>query len=397
MKKTDKGKADKEKIKADCMRNRAWHRECAYGYFWENIPGIGAKAIDKRYRLFQSYEKMYLSEEEGGWNAQQMAEFQKKKEVWNIKEEYEKLLYNKIWCVPKRMKGYPDKLAVIDDPPSALFVKGKLPREDAPTVAVVGARRCSPYGREAAELLGKRLAENGIQVVSGMAAGIDGISQKGALQAGGATFGILGSGADICYPRENLDLYQRLCRGENGGGVISEYVPGTEPASWHFPMRNRIISALSDALIVVEAKEKSGTFITVSDALEQGKDVYAFPGRMGDRLSYGCNRLISQGAGIIYDMDEFIEEILRGNGAVRDVKETGGADGKSGPDLSRTEKELLEMLEVQYVSVEELIERLKKAGSKVEIAELLAALATLECKEMVEAEGSFYRKKVQFG
>lgn len=380
-------------IKKSDLWEQAWHRECAYGYFWESVPGVGAKAIEKRYRLFHSYEKMYLSEAEGGLSPRQMTEFRRKKETWDIKEEYEKLLYNKIWCIPKQMKGYPDKLSVIDDAPSALFVKGKLPKEDAPAVAVVGARKCSPYGREAAEELGRRLAKNGIQVVSGMAAGIDGIAQRAAMQAKGAAFGVLGSGVDVCYPVENIDMYQRLCRGENGGGMISEYMPGTKPAPWKFPVRNRIISALSDVLVVVEAKEKSGTFITVSNALEQGKDVYAFPGRMGDCLSYGCNRLISQGAGIIYDMDEFIRD-LPGGGFETEEKVRGSADVRENP--GGLERDLLRILEAQYVSVEELFQGIKKHHEKTEIAELLTALATLECAGLAESEGSFYRKKVNF-
>lgn len=382
-----------ESSRADHIQRQAWHRECAYGYFWENIKGIGVKAIDKRYRLLQSYEMMYKSESADGWNVQQMEAFKRKKEMWNIQEEYEKLLHHNICCVPKWLKGYPDKLMAIDDPPSALFVRGKLPGKDIPTVAVVGARKCSPYGREVARALGRRLAENGIQVVSGMAAGIDGISQKGALQAQGATFAVLGSGVDICYPHENQDLYQRLCRGENGGGVISEYVPGTEPAAWNFPMRNRIISALSDVLIVVEAKEKSGTFITVCQALEQGRDVYAIPGRMGDSLSYGCNRLIAQGAGILYDMDEFIREILGATHKIR-RKEEENADVYE--NLGKLERDLLEILETQYVSMEELLERTQQFRGETEIAELLAALATLECGNLAESDSGFYRKKVNF-
>lgn len=414
--KMTEAKAEKlAEAKTESGWDDAWHRECAYGYFWETIPGIGAKAIEKRYRVFRSYEKMYLSEAGDGLNEEQTAAFRAKKKEWNVKEEYEKLRRNKMWCIPKGIKGYPDKLMHIADPPSALFAKGRLPKETAPSVAVVGARNCSPYGREAAAELGRRLAGSGIQVVSGMAVGIDGISQTGALRAGGAAFGVLGLGADVCYPRENMDLYQRLCRGENGSGVISEYAPGTEPAPWKFPVRNRIISALSDVLVVVEAKERSGTFITVSTALEQGKDVYAFPGRMGDRLSYGCNRLIAQGAGILYDMDEFIREILErrpqtvpgmssgsdggrtndGNGGKSlPAKEKGGAEPETDltADFDDTERELLDILEVQFISAEELMGRMQK---EADIARVLAALATLECRNLVESEGSFYRKKVR--
>ena len=141
-----------------------------------------------------------------------------------------------------------------------------------------------------------------------MARGIDGIGQQAALQAGGSSFAVLGCGADICYPRQNQDLYDRLCK---QGGVISEYEWGTPPRAGYFPPRNRIVSGLADAVIVVEARKKSGTLITVDMALEQGKEVYAVPGRLVDDLSSGCNYLIKNGAGILLDMEEFMEELWK--------------------------------------------------------------------------------------
>lgn len=205
-------------------------------------------------------------------------------------------------------REYPRRLLEIPQAPKQLYVRGKLPEEGVPSVAVIGARDCSYYGQEVAKRLGRLFGENGIQVISGMARGIDGIGQQAALQAGGSSFAVLGCGADICYPRQNQDLYDRRCK---QGGVISEYEWGTPPRAGYFPPRNRIVSGLADAVIVVEARKKSGTLITVDMALEQGKEVYAVPGRLLDDLSSGCNYLIKNGAGILLDMEEFMEELWK--------------------------------------------------------------------------------------
>ncbi|MBO4871920.1 MAG: DNA-processing protein DprA [Lachnospiraceae bacterium] len=198
-----------------------------------------------------------------------------------------------IWCEDE---AYPRRLKELADSPLGLFVKGNLPPEERPSVGIVGARSCSLYGKNMAERFGGELGEKGISVISGMARGIDGVAQEAALKRGGASFAVLGCGPDICYPPGNRRLYELL---EKQGGLISEYRPGAEPLPFHFPMRNRLIAALSDVLLVLEAREKSGSLITVDQALEQGKEVLALPGRVDDALSAGCNRLIRQGAGLL--------------------------------------------------------------------------------------------------
>lgn len=200
---------------------------------------------------------------------------------------------------------YPSKLMEIPDSPEGIYYRGKLPEERL-SVAVVGARDCSEYGARVAEELGRYLGEQGVQVISGMARGIDGISQAAALSAGGGSFAVLGSGVDVCYPASNRALYEKLLE---RGGILSSYPPGTAPLSTNFPPRNRIVSGLADALVVVEAREKSGTLITVDMALEQGREVYVVPGRITDRLSDGCNRLLKQGAGVFLSPREFLAEI----------------------------------------------------------------------------------------
>lgn len=191
---------------------------------------------------------------------------------------------------------YPARLNHLPDSPLGLYYRGRLPENDKPAVGIVGARRCSSYGRTMAERFGGSLGAQGIRIISGMALGVDGYAQQAALKEGGLSFGILGCGVDICYPPAHQTLYRDL--GEKGG-IISELPPGTPPLPHHFPLRNRLIAAFSDLLLVLEAREKSGSLITVDQALEQGKDVLALPGRVGDALSAGCNQLIRQGAGLL--------------------------------------------------------------------------------------------------
>lgn len=198
-----------------------------------------------------------------------------------------------IWLITAEDSAFPEGLRTLPDCPVGLFVKGRLPDEGIPAAAVVGSRECSYYGRNTAKAVGGVLAGAGVQVISGLARGIDAAGHEGALKSGGKTFGVLGCGPDVVYPRENRILYEMVAE---AGGLISEYPPGTEPAAWHFPARNRIISALSDCVAVVEAGVKSGSLITASFALEQGKDIWAAPGRVGDFLSRGTNRLIRDGA-----------------------------------------------------------------------------------------------------
>ncbi len=228
-----------------------------------------------------------------------------KKEIC-IEKEWEYLEKQNIRFIPCFSEAYPKKLWQIPDPPYALYVKGNLPKEEIPGVAIVGARKCTPYGQEMALDYGKYLAEHGVQIISGMARGIDGAGQRGALDGGGMTFGVLGCGVDICYPRDHIGLYMDIQR---SGGILSEQRPGRPPLPMYFPMRNRIISGLSDFVLVMEARERSGSLITADQALEQGKDVYALPGPVTSQLSQGCHRLIRQGAGILITPKDLLAEL----------------------------------------------------------------------------------------
>lgn len=200
---------------------------------------------------------------------------------------------------------YPERLKNIPDSPYFLYYKGCLPSDDLPSLAVIGARNCSIYGQEITYCFCKVLAEKGIQIISGMARGIDGYAHKGALDGAGYTCGVLGFGMDICYPKEHIRLKKEI---EEKGGLISEYSLGTPGLSRNFPARNRLIAGISDAVLVIEAAKKSGTLITVNYALEQGKMVYAVPGRIGDRLSEGCNEIIRDGGKIVISPEDILPE-----------------------------------------------------------------------------------------
>ena len=202
---------------------------------------------------------------------------------------------------------YPQKLNNYPKMPEILFAKGNLPDAKKPTAAIVGARACSPYVRIQAFRYAKILSSAGVQIISGMAYGIDAVAHKGALEGGTPTYAVLAGGVDICYPSGNRPLYDRILR-ENGG-ILSEQPPGMRARNYFFPARNRIISGLADLVLIVEAREKSGSLITAQWALDQGKIVYAVPGPVNEALSMGCHKLIYDGAGIAYSPEILLREL----------------------------------------------------------------------------------------
>lgn len=248
---------------------------------------------------------------------------------------------------------YPEKLRYLPDMPLTLFYRGSLPEKCRPSVAIVGSRKCSFYGREMCLDFAKRLAECKIDIISGMALGVDGFAHRGAMEAGGKTYAVLGSGADVCYPAQNRDIYRRLSEPDGaGGGIISEYYPGTAPLPMLFPPRNRIISGLADVLLVVEARLHSGTAITVGHALEQGKEVFAIPGRIGDSISDGCNQLIKNGARLTTGPEDIVEELKTQYEILLQVEKKKKKNLRAG--LSGEEQKIYKELSLQPVTINEL-------------------------------------------
>jgi len=284
-------------------------RENRYACWLCSFPDIGNRQIHALWEACGGSEGVYqASPEEWGQvlSEKQVAGLKAFTALWRPEEEHRRMRAQGIRLLTIGDREYPERLREIPDAPCGLFIRGKLPGEEVPAVAVIGARECSEYGRYVAGRLGAVLGRCGITVVSGMARGIDGISQEAALAAGGRSVGVLGSGVDVCYPAQNKGLYERLAQ---SGAVLSPYPLGTPARARNFPPRNRIVSGLADAVVVIEAKVKSGTLITVDMALEQGREVYVVPGRVTDRLSDGCNRLIRQGAGVMLEPEEFVEEL----------------------------------------------------------------------------------------
>ena len=282
--------------------------------------------------------------------------------------------------------SYPNKLRTIPDAPAAIFSLGRLPNPELPSVAIIGARNCSAYGSDIAQKYAKSLAECGIQVISGMARGIDGIAQKTALYNGGYSCGILGCGVDICYPREHKELYEDL---KIHGGLVSEYYPGTMPLPQFFPARNRIISGLCDALLVIEAKAKSGTIITVNTALEQNRDIYALPGRITDELSYGCNMLIRDGAIPLLNPDDFLRTFLEAKGYTYNPANQTSKSSKTNnktilPSMSLTaeEKAIISALDYTPKTIDEIFTAVCRI-SNMTLPSIMATLTGLVIKKQI--------------
>jgi len=269
--------------------------------------------------------------------------------------------------------SFPPRLAAIADPPLGVFVRGTLP--DGHAVALVGARRASAYGREVAEYLGRELAASGVTVVSGMAQGVDASAHRGALAAGGPTAAVWGAGPDRVYPPENGALAEEIAA---HGCLVTEYPPGSAPLAHHFPERNRIIAGLSEAVVVVEADERSGALITARLALEEGREVMAVPGSVFSRLSAGPNGLLRAGAAPVLTAGDVL-------GALGLPLHAAGVDATEEPPL------LAMIRPGEAVTVDRLA-----VESGLPIAQVLEALLTLELAGRVsrQADGRYFRSHV---
>lgn len=215
------------------------------------------------------------------------------------------MLKNNIDIINIEDEEYPKILKEIHDPPISLYIRGDKDILNDRNIGIVGCRDCTEYGKKAAKYFAYNLSKHRINVVSGLAKGIDSYSHIGCLAAGGKTIAVVGNGLDTIYPKENIELANNIII--NGGAIISEYPCGTKPDKMNFPARNRIISGVSSGIIVVEAKEKSGTLITVDFALEQGRDVFVVPGNINCTNSVGTNELIKQGAKVVTTYEDVIE------------------------------------------------------------------------------------------
>lgn len=278
---------------------------------------------------------------------------------------------------------YPFYLRNIDNPPPFLYVMGAEINDEALHIAMVGSRTCSEYGKKAAFELAKSLSVNGVCVVSGLARGIDGASHAGALEGSGGTIAVLGTGVDKIYPGENRTLASDILAHPKGT-IISEFPLSAKPLKWHFPLRNRIISGLSDGLVVVEAGRKSGALISAEIALEQGKEVFAVPGSIFAETSVGCNNLLRDGAKLVAEVEDILDEF-----GVEEIKKQK-IPTEEELDLSEDERSVLQYITAEPIDIDEL-----GYLTKFKVPRLMNALGLLEIEGLVKQLAG--RKYVRLG
>lgn len=265
------------------------------------IKNLGSKRKLRLLELYKTPEEIYKLTKEELMNINGIGEtiakeimISKNEKILNYHIKYMK--ENNIKIININEREYPQALKEIYDPPISLYVKGNIKKLDNKNIGIVGCRECTTYGKKSAEYFAYNLSKQNINIVSGLAKGIDSYAHLGSLNTGN-TIAVLGNGLDMIYPKENLELANEIIK--RGGTIISEYPCGTKPDKMKFPARNRIISGISSGIIVIEAKEKSGTLITVDFALEQGRDVFVVPGNINSINSVGTNDLIKQGARLV--------------------------------------------------------------------------------------------------
>lgn len=280
---------------------------------------------------------------------------------------------------------YPVLLREIDDPPLALYVRGRLPVDTSLALGIVGTRRGTQYGKMVAAKLASQLALKGVIIVSGLAAGIDAAAHQGTLDVGGHTVAVLGCGLDYPYPKRNQPLFERIAV---EGTAMSEYPLGTRPAKWTFPQRNRILSGLSRGVIVVQAPERSGSLITARLALEQGREVFAVPGNITTTTSAGTNRLIKQGAKLVETVEDVLEEFP-------DLRKMAGRIPAAEPAeddvaLGDRERRVYELIGLEPVYVDDIIARADLSPTEASHVLLLLQLEDL----VMEVEGGCYVRRL---
>ena len=355
-------------------------------WFWIcNLPGIGQIKLTRLLEAFVSPRDIFTCRESDligikGIKTNDCSTILNNRNIDNIRKQMQSMERKGISFISYAEPEYPKSLRNLYDPPYGLYVLGSLPDSSRKSIAVIGARNCSPYGREVARYFSSVLASAGIQIISGMARGIDSYGHEGALEAGGYTMAVLGSGIDYCYPKENIELYMKL---EERGGVLSEFGPGILPKAGNFPLRNRIISGLCDGILVIEARDKSGSLITADQGLEQGKDIFAVPGRICDSLSAGTNQLIKYGAQLVASP----EEILEYYNLSRDNKVQMIVD--SSTIVSEEGKIVLDSLNLEPIHISSLSEQLK-----LDMGNLMKILLQLEMKKLINQPSKNYYCRV---
>lgn len=352
------------------------------------VPGLGPVSYRKLLKRFGSPVKVWEASEEAlrkteGLGKKLIEDILSVQKSLPLEREMERMRDFGAVAVGHEDPEYPKQLLTIHDPPFLVYTKGIAVDWGKPWIALVGSRKMTSYGREMAFWLGRELASRGIGVVSGLARGIDTWAHKGALKGGGETVAVLGCGLDKCYPPENRYLMQEILA---QGLLFSEFPLGIGPKPQHFPMRNRIISGLSLGTVVVEAALKSGALITADLALEQGREVFALPGPITSPASRGCHNLIKQGAKLVQDVDDLLEELMVYAEAASPHRLQAAPRVE---DLSPEEEELLAAIPYYPVLADNLVTEMWP------VKKVKAALTLLEIKGMIAQEAGNYFLRIK--
>lgn len=331
----------------------------AYWIALNKVPGIGPARLAALLQICGSVEEIWKASiqslQAAGLDRRSLENLLEARRAIDPSKELEQINRSGINVLTWEDSDYPPNLRQMDASPPVLYVRGDVRETDEWAVAIVGTRRASPYGREVAHTLATELASAGVTVVSGLALGIDAVAHQAALEAGGRTIAVLGSGVDQLYPAQNRALAMRITR---QGAVVSEYAIGVRPEARNFPPRNRIVSGLSKGIIVVEAGRRSGALITADFAAEQGRDVFAVPGSILHPGSAGCNYLIQQGAFPLLSVDDVLEQLnLTQLAARREARTTVSPDPQ--------EAELLNHLTTSPQHIDEIVRQVELSSSQV--------------------------------
>jgi len=333
-----------------------------------NIPDLGNASIKKLWDHFGSIDKILSANEEELSGVEGLS----KKVIKGILDGNSPDFSLGFQSITKDVKiltfenaNYPQALLNIYDPPSILYVRGDESLLNQKSIAIVGTRKATHYGKTMARKLAYELASMGIVIVSGLALGIDTAAHEGALEAKGKTIAVLGCGVDVIYPPSNKDLYSRIQT------IVSEFEPGTKVENWRFPQRNRIISGLSLGTIVIEGHYESGAMITAKQALDQGREVFALPGQVGLEQSLGPHWLIKQGAKLIESVDDILEELNL-------ERRTPTTEHRAQVDLSEEEREIVKVLSLEPKHVDMIAYEAKMA-----IPQVSSLLLMMEMKKII--------------
>jgi DNA processing protein len=347
-------------------------------------PGLGARLAGKLLRQFRTPEAVFhaslTSLEACGLTAESAQAIHSQQALRDAEQELARVRAFGCQLVSWDDATYPSRLLKIYDPPPLLYVRGNIELLARHSMAIVGTRKPTPYGVQVAEKLGRDLAERGLVIVSGLARGIDACAHKGALAAAkGATIGVLGTGLDVIYPKENKKLYEAMAE---RGALLSEFKLGAFPAPQNFPIRNRIIAGIALGVVVVEGAQYSGSLITARLGMEFGREVYGVPGNVTQPLSFGPNQLIRQGAKLVSSWEDVVEELPTDIRAELLPPEQASSEERASlleQSLSVPEKTLYALLTIEQARhVDELVDL-----SGLSSSEVLAALFEMEMKSAI--------------